>query len=252
MPTIHIRATRAEVRQILGTIPAILAGQTSDPSGVAKALQLRMGNALLSTIQQQFMVKSRGGTDSAGIKWAPLSPYTIANRRTTPGELKSLGVKQGKRGFLTPGENAKWERIFAKRLRILEAKGFPAVEAKKQAARVAWAELKQQGAKTKLAVLGSRTVDIGRDTSRMFHSLAAGYDDAPPGSADTTLRFVPGSLIVGTNVPYFKYFNYGTANQPARPIAPLDGSIPDAWWPPVLDAGVRGIAVVVEELLRRG
>lgn len=250
MPTYTFRGNRAELRILLGTIPAILAGRHPDTLGVAQAVQLRMGNAMLSQLRQDFLVKSRGGTGRDGIKWAPLSPYTIARRRTTPGELKSLGVKKGPLGFLTPGEHLQWQKIFGRWFNILKAKGYPDDKAKAQAGKVAWTEMKKRGAKTKIGVLGSRTVDIGRDTSRMFDSLAAGFDAAPPPGATTT--FIPGSVVIGTNVEYFRYFHYGTSRQPARPVAPPDGSIPDAWWPAVMDAGVTGLVRVVEEMLGRG
>lgn len=226
MPTIIFRGTRAELSQILHTVPGILAGRTPHAGDLARSLQLRMGNAYLSQLQGDFLTKSRGGTGRDGIKWAPLSPVTIANRRASP------------------ADQAHYSRLYAKHLEILKAKGFPPAEARKQAAKVARAE---QG-----RYLATRTVDIGRDTNRMFQSLVAGYDTAPPGSSDTTVRHTSGTLLIGSNVPYLQWFHGGTPRQPARPIAPPDGTIPDAWWPAVMDAGVRGLIVAVEEMFRRG
>jgi hypothetical protein len=226
MPVIIFRGTRAELSQLLHTIPGILAGRTPHAGDLARALQLRMGNAYLSQLQSDFITKSRGGTGRDGIKWAPPSPVTIAKRR------QSAGDKQN------------YSRIYQKWLMILKAKGFPAEEARKKAAQTARKEQYQH--------LASRTVDIGRDTNRMFQSLVAGYDAVPPGSSDTTIRYTSGTLLIGSNVPYLQWFHGGTNRHPARPIAPPNGGIPDAWWPAVLDAGVRGLAQAVEELFRRG
>lgn len=226
MPTITFRGTRAELAQLLHSLPGALAGRTPHAADVARSLQLRMGNAYLGQLQQDFLTKSRGGVGRDGIKWAPLSPVTIANRRQSP------------------ADKARYGQAYKKHLEILKAKGFPADEARKQAARVARSE--------QYRYLASRPVDIGRDTNRMFQSLAAGFDATPPASSDTTLQYTSGSLLIGSNVPYLAYFHGGTARQPARPIAPPDGTIPEAWWPAVLDAGVRGLAQAVEEMIRRG
>lgn len=226
MPALIFRGTRAELAQLLHTIPGVLAGRTPHAADLARSLQLRMGNAYLGQLQQDFLVKSKGGMGRDGIKWAPLSPVTIAQRRQSP------------------ADKAAYDREYKKHLEILKAKGFPAAEARKKAAQVARGEYARY--------LAARTVDIGRDTNRMFQSLAAGFDANPPTSSDTTVRYTSGALLIGSNVPYLYYFHGGTPRQPARPIAPPDGTIPDAWWPAVLDAGVRGLAQAVEEMVRRG
>lgn len=226
MASVTFRGTRAELAQILNSVPGILAGRTPHAGDLARSLQLRMGNAYLGQLQQDFLTKSRGGTGRDNIKWAPLSPITIARRRQSA------------------TDKARYGQSYKKHLDILKAKGFPAEEARKQAARVARSEQSRY--------LASRTVDIGRDTNRMFQSLAAGFDSEPPTSSDTTIQQSGGTLVIGSNVPYLAYFHGGTARQPARPIAPPDGRIPDVWWPAVLDAGVRGLVVAVEEMIRRG
>ena len=199
-------------------IPAALAGGP-DPFGIARAIQLRAGVAALSQIQQAFVIKSRGGTGSDGIKWQALKRSTIAARRTTIQERRSLGIG-GKRtrGLLTPAQDKRWRQIYGTRLAKLLASGVGAATAKATAARIAWAVLKSEGAQTKLQVLGGRTVDIGRDTSRMFRSLAAGVEDRPSGEAEQVFQTPPGSVIVGSNVPYFPAFHR------RRPVWPLDGS----------------------------
>lgn len=80
MPTIYFRGTRADVRRIIQQAIRIATATGQDTLGVRQAVQYRMGNALLSKVQQAFVVKSRGGTDEAGIKWPPLARSTIQRR----------------------------------------------------------------------------------------------------------------------------------------------------------------------------
>lgn len=244
MAQVTYRGTSNGVRSLIAAIPSILAGRTSDPGGVAQAIQLRIGVAALSQIQQDFITKSRGGTGRDGIKWKPLKRETIAARRTTRGELKSLGVS-GKRtrGLLTPAEDKLWRQIFGSRLaRLRFHMGEGAARA--MAAQIAWAELKRRGAKTKLEVLGGRVVMIGRDTGRMFRSFAPGVDDQPSGEAEQVFETPPGSVIVGSNVPYFARFNRD------RPCWPTDGTLPPAWEAAIVAAASRGLVVAVELLAR--
>lgn len=80
MPTVYYRGTRADVRRIIAMVVQTAAGQRLDTMNVRQAIQYRMGNALLSKVQQAFLIKSRGGTDECGIKWPPLAASTIRRR----------------------------------------------------------------------------------------------------------------------------------------------------------------------------
>lgn len=241
----RFNGTSAEVRAILREIPAIVAGHAPDPYGVARAVQLRVGVAALSQIQQDFLTKCRGGTGSDGVTWPPLKRSTIAARRVGRGELKSLGVG-GKRvrGLLTPAENKLWKQIYGTRLARLRLHMGEA-EARAKAASIAWAELKRRGAKTKLEVLGSRKVDMGRDTGRMFRAFTPGVEDRPSGEPDQIFETVQGAVIVGNKVPYFPAFHA------RRPCWPADGSIPAAWLPAIQAAAAKGMIRAAEIILQR-
>jgi hypothetical protein len=240
--------TRDELRRLLRELPRILAGHAPDPLGVAKGLQLRLGVALLSKVQQAFVVKSRGGTGDDGIKWPPMKPASIAQRRTTAGERKQLGIT-GKRvrGLLTPAEDKRWRQIFAQRKWLFVTKfGMGDREASERAAQIAWAVLKSSGAKTKLAVLGGRQVDMCRDTSRYFRSLSPGVEDRPSGEAEQVFQVSPGRVIVGTNVPY------AGRQHKLRPLWPAGGQLPAAWWKHLLQVAVRGVARAASLLVQTG
>lgn len=212
----------------------------------------RMGVALLSQIQQAFIVKSRGDTGSDGIKWEPLKPETIAQRRIGVGDLLAIGVKGSKipkgrvRGLLTGDQDARWRKIFHQvYMRNVYEMGDAAAKAK--AGSVAWTILKAEGAQTKLMVLGSRQVDILRDTGVLFRSLSpsrAGFE--PEGQV---FEIAPGEVTVGTNIKPWHHAGI-PGKLPARPFWPLDDSIPEAWWAAVFDAARNGIAEALVMLMR--
>ena len=244
--------TRADLARYLRAIPTALSGGP-DPLGIARGIQLRVGVAVLSCVQQAFVVKSRGGAGDDGIKWAPLARATVAQRRTSAADRRSLGIT-GKRvrGLLTPAEDRRWRAIFGSRLAQLR-QVMGEGEAKARAAQIAWGVLKSEGAKTKLEVLGGRTVDILRDTSKLFRSLTPGVADRPSGADGQVFRTPPGHVIVGTNVPYAAAQHAGRAGRiPARPLWPLDGRLPKPWADAAARAIKTGVVRAVALLVERG
>jgi len=252
MGVITYRGTSDQVRAVLRRLPAALAGRAPDPLGIARGIQLRLGVALLSKIQQAFIVKSRGGTGDDGIRWAPLKPQTIAQRRTTRTERRAAGVGGRRvRGLLTPAQDRRWRMLFATRRARLVASGMSEGAASARAAAIAWSILKSEGAQTKLAVFGGRTVDILRDTGELFRSLQPGVEDRPARPEGQIFEVPPGRIIVGTNKK--PWHHRGVPGRlPARPLWPLDGRIPEAWLKHLAGAARRGVARAIGELLARG
>ncbi len=239
MADLLYHGSRAQLAALLAKLPRAVAGLEGEKD-VVKSFMTRIGVALLSQVQIDFLTKSRGGIGRDGIKWKPLKPATIAQRRVTAGERKAAGIK-GKRtrGLLTAAQDKKWRRIFATRKGWLMAHGMDGGAASARAAQIAWAVLKGEGALTKLAVFGHRQVDIMRDTSRLFRSLSPGVEDRQSDEDEQEFEIAPGRVTVGTNVPYAgKQFK-------ERPPWPADGSIPEAWWPAILGAAQRGLVRIV-------
>lgn len=239
-------AEAAAVRRVVRQI----AGRAVAPAGLAVRVLLPAALVLLSKVHLAFLAKSRRQASEDGITWAELSPKTVAARRTTKAELKSLGVT-GKRvrGFLTPDEDRRWRGIFAARLAAFRAQGMGEGAARARAAANAWAILKAQGAKTKLQVLGSRVVDIGRDTGALLRSLTPGVrldptgrtppppmGNTPPAADGQVIDLTrPGRLTVGTTVPYAAKFHA------KRPLWRTDGRLPELWRQAVWAAVLRGL-----------
>jgi hypothetical protein len=246
------RGSREELTAIIQAIPQMVSGRVPDRFGIARRIQLRIGVALLSQVQQDFVRKSRGGVGRDGIMWTPLKRETIAQRRTTATERRRLGVGGERvRGLLTPAEDQRWRAIFRQTVERLREDGMGEISARNLAAQRAWAILKSQGAKTKIETLGGRKVDILRDTGELFRSLSPGVEDQPSGADGQVFRVPTGRVIVGTNKK--PWHHRGIPNRlPARPFWPVDGTIPDAWWPAISRAGMRGVQQAIAELLRSG
>lgn len=250
MATETYRGTPADASALISRIPRMLAGIEPDTANIVRGIRLRVGVACLSQIQQDFITKSRGGIGRDGIKWPPLKPATIAARRTSAAERKSLGIaKNTVRGLLTPAQDKRWRGIFAStfaRLRLVMGDGA----AKAQAAATAWAILKREGAKTRIGTLGNRDVDILRDTSVMFRSISPGVEDRPSGADGQIFRVEPDSVVVGTSEK--PWHQRGNNRLPARPIWPADDTIPPAWWPAIVDAAKTGVLRAILLILNRG
>lgn len=241
MPRVVFYGTREDLRRLLAKLPRILAGTEADVAGIAKGLQLRLGVALLSKIQQAFIVKSRGGVGDDGIKWPPLKRETIAGRRPPPHK------KRGERpmGLLTVAQDKRWRQIFGrKRAELIVKSGMSPGEASIRAAQLAWGILKREGAKTRIGTLGGRQVDIGRDTDIMFRSFSPGVDDKPSGAADQVFDIPPGRVIVGSNVPYFPHFHK------RRPCWP--DQLPPTWWRALMGTAKRGLIRAIVLLMAQG
>lgn len=275
---IDFGGTRNRLRRLLWSFLLGLSGQ-ADAGEFAphiRGIKLRIGMVALSCVQEAFIAKASGGSDEAGIQWEALKPQTIANRPIGQGDaanLKARGItkrKYGygarrqsgadldalgrlKRGFLTDAQDKRWRRIFAQKKSELRTRhGMSDEAASARAAQTAWAVLKAEGAKTRLDVLGSRNVQIGRDSGRLFNSLSPGVDDPeqhpilvpPPDVEDRILREEVSSVVVGTNVEYAGAFHS------KRPLWPTSGNLPSAWMERINEAARSGVTEAIEMILR--
>lgn len=235
MANLVIRTNNPRAAAAARWFVATLAGKGSQGRELAEALLMRIGYVALSQIQADYVTKARGGTGRDGITWAALQRSTIAARRLGPYDPKPRN--DGRRPYLTRSLDDEWRKIFATRKAWLQAKfGLTEREASQRAAQIAWARVKALGGETKLQVLGSREVEIGRDTGNLLNSLTPGVDG-------NILDVDLGRVTVGTNVPYAGPFHE------RRPLWPLNGIMPDDWWTPIFRATQRGILEAIASLL---
>jgi hypothetical protein len=237
MSRIYFRGNRDELNTVFRNMVASIAGSSQTYRTEAQAIHAVVGLSALSDIKADFVRKARGETGEDGIKWAPLSPKTLAYGRKAP---KAGGLAPGgKDGFLTAEQLARWRRIYGGTLSRL-AMSMPLETAKGKAAAKAWFILKQEGAKTKLSEYANRPHEILRDTGILLNSLspgAIGSDGvnltvSPPRGEGGDLQvfdLTPAGVIVGTNVPYAGVHQNGSRkrNIPARPFIP--NVVPDKW-----------------------
>lgn len=259
MPTIYVAAERREeLEGFLDRLPGILAGTEADHMGIAHGFRMRVATAFFSLIKEAFIVKSRGGTDAAGISWPALSEKYLAYQRPHVGRSPpKAGGKSpgGKDGFMSDAELKAWRRDYARFLAHLAAQVddvFSMANAKSFAAAMAWKRAKERGVRTKLAVFGKRTVEILRDRGILFNSLSPGvivedgvdanYSPAEGQVVDES----PGLMYVGTNVSYAGYHQNGK-----RKLWPDSGELPELWVEEIVDVAASGLKRI-GELIERG
>jgi hypothetical protein len=84
MPTatasVSLGATKGEVLAFFRWLVAAIAGQQPDYGGIVQRLKIRVGNAVLSKIHEDFLVKMLGGVGSDGIQWQQLKAATVKKK----------------------------------------------------------------------------------------------------------------------------------------------------------------------------
>lgn len=69
---IRVRVGKSKALQAAHSLPRILAGRGEGGNTELEKLYKRVGMVALSYIKQAFIEKAAGGTDEAGMSWAPL------------------------------------------------------------------------------------------------------------------------------------------------------------------------------------
>lgn len=93
MYTERITVTLSELEEaklvsLLERLPTILAGLEDDRERIAGQFQIRLGNALLEKIRDDFYLKASGAAGSDGTMWKELSKATIMRRAKTREEVR--------------------------------------------------------------------------------------------------------------------------------------------------------------------
>ena len=254
--TVVTRDRKPELERIIRRLPSMLAGNVPDEHGIAAGFRARIGWAFFQLVAFSFNEKGRGGTDSAGESWAPLSPGYLAYRRPVTGRQPPRAggfAPGGKDGYLTPDQLRLWRRTYADRLAWYVMR-MPDKDAKARAAAIAWIVVKEKGAKTKIGTFGQRKAGIDYqilvDTGVLRRSLLPGeavnendvHSEYRPAD-NQKFDDVGTRLIVGTTVPYAKYHHHGKGKRRRR-FWPE--TLPQDWWRQITDAAVSGFVRIGE------
>lgn len=261
--TIYVRASIHQTRSVLRQLPAIISGNSPIGQDASRALALRLGVECMSFQKQAYLTKARGGTDEAGVKWAPLSGYTI---------MKRLQKGKGRRGIQY---GVKIERAFrryqkAKEAYIATAKRLGGFSKRVKRSTVAKTKAKLEKLDLRLKLAKQRWekaeanlqaaiagIEILRDTGRLYNSLSPG--ESGQIKPDGFLEVEPGVAVVGTNVEYapdhMQGRGFGHPNGPPMPARPplVDPALwPASWWNRLTNAATHGIADLTATILAGG
>ena len=159
-------------------------------------------------VHEDFLTKSKGGTDSTRVKWKDLKRETKAYRPNKKGLRAVMSRRKKERGetkgLLTVKQTALWRGIYSSNFGRLAAT-IGEGPAKAQAAKVAWGIIKSKyGGKTKLSEFGDRDVPILIRSGRLLRSLEPGRlsGNRYYPLKDQIYDLKGGRLQLGTKVPY--------------------------------------------------
>jgi hypothetical protein len=221
MAEIVYHGSRAELGAIFRRLAGMLSGRVPDTYGVADGFNLRLSTALLSQIQQDFLVKSRGGTGRDGIKWAPLSPKTIAyGEADHPRGVGGDGVREADGPTAEPDARAgpamagrsSPARSGASGSTVGCPRGKPGPRPRPSRGRRSSAKGRRRSSASSAVV---RWTSCGTPAYSSARSRP-GVADGPSGEEGQVLRFQPGRLVVGTNVKPWHHAGI-PGRLPARP-----------------------------------
>lgn len=247
---IHVRTTRAKIRQAIAKAVAVATGAGGDGREAADQMKVRLGLTLLANIRKAFVVKAAGGTDEAGLSWKPLSPKTIAYSRRHPGVPKSKDRAPFRPSWmLTEKQHERWWSLY--RTGLARFRGD-----KGRAAKLAWAVMKGEGAKTLIGTYGNTAVQILRDTGLLLNSLTPGLSpegdvpSSPPTVENQVFTLGSSDVIVGTNRKHAATHHEGKGHVPQRRLWAEPSQWPQTWWNDISDAGKTGMVDILLHLLR--
>ncbi|TWU22456.1 hypothetical protein Pla52o_35120 [Novipirellula galeiformis] len=237
MAKVYFRGSRADAATLVRQVIQSLTGRGASHAILAQGVHRSIGMAALSDIHDDFVRKAKGGTGEDGVKWPPLAPATLAyGRRAPKGKGHAPG---GKDGLLTRRQLKRWREIYGTRLARFAA-SMPLGAAKARAAKIAWATVKAEGGKTKIAEYANIPHEILRDTGVLLNSLSPGEVGS---NSDQIFKTILGGVIVGTNVPYAAAHQNGK-----RPFLPK-GEAPQVWRDRWALTGERAITIALEHAI---
>ncbi len=216
--TLHARTSVAGIRKALASLPQEVVG---NPSAARDEALEEAGITILSHIYDAFLVKSKGGTDDAGDRWAPLSPVTLAIRRRRDGGQRTPPAK--------------------KRRKKMDYDSVPTPSRRRMQS-----VIKGKGGITRNRYDSDRR-DILVDTGALLDSLSP-FSDSP----DKVFKVTGNGVTLGTKREGAMDHHTGNPerNLPQRRLWPEPANWPDSWWQDIKDEVVQGIVRSIVEKMR--
>lgn len=203
--TLHVTATSKAVREAMRSIP-----EKCVRSPETRQMMERCGDALLGRIRAAFLVKSGGGTDDSGDRWAPLSPRTVAYSRRAGRGSRERGRESRPSQALTREQQKRWWSLYSRGLAMFGG-------SKVRAARRAWTILRAEGATTLFDKYGHHSVRILYDTGALYRSIS--------------VRVNRNEAIISSSHPAAVAHHNGRPGKlPQRRLWPGPRRWPDTWW----------------------
>ncbi len=212
--TIHAKSTTQVIRDAIAEVPG---AAELGSLGIQEALQA-CGMSVLWHIRQAFIVKSTGGTDEAGLRWAPLAASTLAARKRKYGARRKQ--KRDSKGRFTSEESPA-----ARRMRlIIRSRGRIPVHDRRPG-----------------------SYDILRDSGALLDSLSPGSDS--PHQVFTVDR---GRVTFGTTRPGAATHPHGSPSRgiPQRRLWPDPKEWPESWWRDIRAHIVQALVDLVAQKVR--
>ena len=269
---VRVHASKRRLLNLIASVPKYVSTHQRGAGGFQQILLVRLGIALLSKIQQAFVVRASGQSDETGLFWKPLSEKTVAyDRRHTyqdkKGRLRWMPKKSDRAGYapswmLTPAQRKEWWFLYR-----LYGGGKPTGRAyhsrpyqyNDRAAAIAWVIMKSRGAKTILMVYGKMKVPILRDTGLLLNSLspAIPVSDSPPPTVppktpQQVFQLGFGNVSVGTTRDWALAHHLGIPGRlPQRRLWPDPVNWTSGWWHVILEQGQLGLVDILLYLFSR-
>lgn len=213
--TIRTQQDYEAVLDVLTTLPSRMVYGNS----VSENTLRKCGLALLGLIRKAFIIKSMGGTDEAGDRWASLQLSTIIQRAR-------------KRGVKVTSHRRKKKRVER------EQSSNPH---RRRASNII------RGSATRIYDKYSmKDTRILRETDKLLESLSPNS-----GSTDQVFEVSDNKLTIGTRREGAAAHHKGTDKLPQRRLWPPVNSWPDSWWNTITKHIQDGTIEQVKDLIRK-
>lgn len=92
------RGSKARLLHEIRSLPGYLSGRLPDPTNTVVEVYHKVGLALFAVISEAYHSRMVGGTDSAGLSWPPLVPFTIREKKKLrlAGEAEDILLRSGR------------------------------------------------------------------------------------------------------------------------------------------------------------